>query len=168
MEEDMRRVLNSKFLAAAGLASALATFLPAGAVSAATTINDPTVASCLPTYCSAESITGTIGSHGSYAFPWEIQVGSDPGQCVRLETTSVQGGLDLEMVVVSPSGRLFRDNDGGVGNLSLVKIAPTEQGWYTVQVSAANGGAALVNFTLSYGRYSSFGNPNCATATPPL
>jgi hypothetical protein len=89
---------------------------------------------------------------------------------VRLETTKVLGdsGLNLEMVVVSPSGQVFRDDDGGAGNLSLVKIAPTEQGFYTVQVSTANGGAAAVNFRLRYGRYAVAGNPNCAAPTPPV
>ena len=38
-----------------------------------------------------------------------------------------------------------------------MKIAPTEQGFYTVQVSSFNGGAAAVNFELRYGRYASAG-----------
>jgi hypothetical protein len=170
MEENMGRLLNSKLYAAAGLASALATFLPAGPAGAATTINGVAVASCTTPNCSSALIIGTLTSHGSYAVPWVIQVASDPGQCVRLETTDVIGSdLNLEMVVVSPSGRVFRnDNISGTNNLSLVKIAPTEHGFYTVQVSGFNGGAAAVNFELRYGRYSSAGNPNCASPTPPL
>lgn len=103
-----------------------------------------------------------------YAFRWKIQAASDPGQCIRLETTAVLGnaGLNLEMVVVSPSGAVYRDEDGGLGNLPLVKIAPGEQGFYTVQVATANGGAAAVNFRLRYGRYASATNRNCASPTP--
>ena len=152
----MRRVLGALTLnlaaapamAAAGLTAALATFIPVGPAGAATTIN----ASQLGV---SDTIIGTLGSHGSYAIPWTIQVASDPGQCVRLEVAEVLGGsgLDLEMVVVSPAGRVFR-SDNAVGNrLPLVRIAPTEQGFYTVQVSTANGGAAAVNFKLLYGRF---------------
>ena len=155
-------------MAAAGLAATLATFAPVGSAGAATTINDLSVASCTGINCSSDTINGSLSSIGSYAVPWAIQVGSDPGQCVRLETTFVQGGLDLEMVVVSPSGAVYRDDDGGAGLLSLVKIAPTEKGWYTVQISSFNGGSAAVNFTLRYGRYSSATNPNCANPTPPV
>lgn len=155
-------------MAAAVVAATLAAFAPAMPAGAATTINDLTVASCTGARCSSEQITGSLGSFGSYAFPWEIQVGSDPGQCIRLETTDVQGGLNLEMVVVSPSGAVYRDDDGGVGNTSLVKIAPTEKGYYTVQVSSFDGGSAAVNFILRYGRYAAAGNPNCAAPTPPV
>jgi len=162
--------MSSKTMVAAGLAAALAAFVPAGPAGAATTINASKLGTCGTPNCASDTIIGTLGSHGTYAFPWTIQVASDPGQCVRLETTKVLGdsGLNLEMVVVSPSGQVFRDDDGGAGNLSLVKIAPTEQGFYTVQVSTANGGAAAVNFRLRYGRYAAAGNPNCAAPTPPV
>jgi hypothetical protein len=111
--------------------------------------------------CASDTIIGTLGSHGSYAFPSTIQVASDPGQCVRLHDTGVIGfpGLVLEVVVVSPSGRMFR---GGAANLGLAKIAPTERGFCTVQVSTPNGGAAALNFKLLHGRYASPTNPNCA------
>jgi hypothetical protein len=156
--------MSLRTMAAAGLTAALATFAPPGPADAATTINASQIGTCAtPNNCASDTIIGTLGSHGSYAFPWAIQVASDPGQCVRLETTEVLGssGSDLEMVVVSPSGRVFRDDNGGLGNLPLVKIAPTEQGFYTVQVSTANGGAAAVNFKLRYGRYASPLNLNC-------
>jgi hypothetical protein len=180
MEEDMRPVLGSRLqhdacpalrpgTLAAGFVAALAAFVPAGPAGAAT-INASTLGMCGTPNCASDTIIGALGSHGSYAFPWTIQVASDPDQCVRLETAKVLGnsGLNLEMVVVSPSGVVYRDDDGGAGNLSLVKITPTEQGFYTVQVSTANGGAAAVNFKLRYGRYASPTNPNCATPTPPV
>ena len=164
----MRRVLGALTLnlaaapamAAVGLTAALAAFIPVGSAGAATTIN----ASQLGV---SDTIIGTLGSHGSYAIPWTIQVASDPGQCVRLEVAQVLGGsgLDLEMVVVSPAGRVFR-SDNAVGNLPLVRIAPTEQGFYTVQVSTANGGAAAVNFKLLYGRFPS--TTSCSPATQAL
>ena len=147
-------------MAAAGLAAALATFIPIGPAGAATTINASQLGA-------SDTIIGTLGSHGSYAFPWTIQVASDPGQCVRLEVAEVLGGsgLDLEMVVVSPAGRVFR-NDNAVGNRPLIRIAPTEQGFYTVQISTANGGAAAVNLKLLYGRFASASS--CFPATQQL
>lgn len=150
----------SKTMSAAGLAAALAAFAPAGPAGATSTINASALGTCTAVNCASDTIIGTLGSHGSYAFPWTIQVASDPGQCVRLHTTEVIGvpGLTLEMVVVSPSGRVFR---GGGRNPGLVKISPSEQGFYTVQISTADGGAAAVNFKLRYGRYASPANPNC-------
>jgi hypothetical protein len=91
-------------------------------------------------------------------------VGAIANECVRLET--VFADSNLEMVAVSPSGQVFRDNNSGAGDLSLVKIAPAESGWYTVQVARSNGTPAAENFGLRYGRYSG-GNPNCASPTPP-
>jgi hypothetical protein len=92
-------------------------------------------------------------------------VGAEAGNCVRLETTG--SGADLEIVAVSPSGQVYRDDDGGAGNEALVKIAPAERGWYTVQVSTFNGAAVSTNFTLLYGRYGTASNVNCADPTPP-
>src|SRR4051794_4361638 len=117
-----------------------------------------------------ESISGSIGNQGGvFPFPWEIQVGANVGQCLRLETTSVDpSSTDLEMVVVSPSGQVYRNDDLATGNrLSLVKVSPAERGWYTVQVSTFDGRPVTANFTLRYGSYSG-GNPNCQTPTQPL
>ena len=156
-----------KMLAAIGFFSALTItvpLLPAGA----TTINDLSVRNCARERCSIESITGSIGNQaGVFPFPWEIQVGAESGNCVRLETTG-SGGVDLEIVAVSPSGQVYRDDDGGTGNEALVKIAPAERGWYTVQVSTFNGAAVSANFTLLYGRYGSAGNINCDAPTTPV
>ena len=133
---------------------------PAGA----TTINDTSVSTCTGANCSSERVIGSITTHGSFAIPWTIQVGAIAGECVRLETQLASS--DLEVVAVSPSGQVFRDDDGGTGNLSLVKISPAESGWYTVQVARFNGTPAAENFTLRYGRYSA-GNPNCSGPTAP-
>jgi hypothetical protein len=150
-------------LAAALLAAASTIFAPTGPASAST-INDLSVSTCTTNNCSSEIITGSLTTHGGFAIPWTIQVGANVRECLRLETTFASS--DLEMVVTSPSGLVFRDDDGGVGTLSLVKIASAEAGWHTVQISRFNGSAAAENFTLRYGRYSA-GNPNCAGATAP-
>ena len=131
----------SKTMSAAGLAAALAAFAPAGPAGATSTINASALGTCTAVNCASDTIIGTLGSHGSYAFPWTIQVASDPGKCVRLHTTEVIGvpGLTLEMVVVSPSGRVFR---GGGRNPGLVKISPSEQGFYQAAEIASDFGIA--------------------------
>jgi hypothetical protein len=130
----------------------------------ASTINDLSISTCTGDNCSSERLIGSITSHGPFTIPWAIQVGAIAGECVRLETQLASS--DLEVVAVSPSGQVFRDDNGGPGNLSLLKISPAESGWYTVQVSRANGTPAAENFTLRYGRYSA-GNPNCSGPTAP-
>ena len=148
------------------LASAFIGFVPAASASAATTINDISTSTFGTANCSSKSILGSIGNQSNaFAFPWVIQVGAGTGECIRLETTLAAVG-DLEIVAVSPSGTLFRDDDGGAGDLSLVKIASAEGGFYTVQISHFAGDAIDANFRLRYGRYSS-GNANCSSPTPP-
>ena len=98
----------------AGLASALATIRPGGAGWSRHHDQRRYGGVLHHTQLRSATIIGTLSSHGSYAIPWVIQVASDPGQCVRLEMTKVLGsGLNLEMVVVSPSGVVYRDDDGG-------------------------------------------------------
>jgi hypothetical protein len=141
-------------------ASAIAPAVPAGA----TTINDLSVSTCTSSNCSTDSIAGSLTTHGGFSIPWVIQVGANTGECLRLATTVTTS--DLEIVAISPSGQVFRDDDGGTGNLSLVKISPAEAGWYTVRVARFNGAPVAENFVMRYGRYVA-GNPNCAGATAP-
>jgi hypothetical protein len=151
-------------LLGAALLAASATFASAGSASAST-INDLSVSTCTTTNCSTDSIAGSITSHGGFSIPWVIQVGANGGECLRLATITTSS--DLEMVAVSPSGLIFRDDDGGDGNLSLLKIAPAEAGWYTVQVARFNGSPTAENFVMRYGRYSAASNPNCAAPNAP-
>ena len=156
--------LNRSHVLGAALLAASTTLAPAGLAGAAT-INDLSVSTCTSANCSTDSIAGSITTHGGFAIPWVIQVGANAGECLRLATTVTSS--DLEIVAVSPSGRVFRNDDGGGGSLSLVKIAPAEAGWYTVQVSQFSGTPVAENFVMRYGRYTSASNPNCSTPTPP-
>jgi hypothetical protein len=155
---DRSRVLGAALLAASAVTAPM---MPAGAH----TINSLPPSACNFNNCSAALIFGSITSHGSFSIPWEAQVGAIAGECLRLETTTADS--DLEIVAISPSGQVFSNDNGGAGNLSLVKIAPAESGWYTVRVARSNGTAAAENFILRYGRYTSASNPNCASPTPP-
>lgn len=136
-------------------------------------IFDDSVADCTGINCSSIRLPGTVGnsdpgSPQQNAEPFVLQVYSNAGQCLRLDV-SVQD-KDLEMVVVSPNGTVWRNDDRGPGNLKpLVAISNTpDQGWYTVQISRFNGAADYSNFVLLYGRYVSPTNPNCGTPTLPV
>lgn len=77
---------------------------------------------------------------------------------MRVEVT--QQVSDLEIVLVSPRGTFWRDDDGGVGLNPLVKANTPVRGWYTLPISSFNAAGSTGNFTAKYGRYNS-GNPNC-------
>ena len=105
-------------------------------------------------------------STNTQAIPFTAQVYSTGGECVRLQVTS-SGAIDEEIVFVSPTGDVWRDDDGGPGNFPLVKANTDVDGWYTVHVNDFAGGGGAAIFTLRYGRYNS-GNPNCSSPTPVL
>jgi hypothetical protein len=163
---DIIRINHARTLGAALLAAtaaAVALPVPAGA---STLVNDLSVSSCTSDNCSSETITGSLSMHGAFSIPWTLRMGAIAGECLRLET--VFADSDLEIVAVAPSGTAFRNDNGGAGNLSLVKIAPAESGWYTVRVGRFDGAPVAENFILRYGRYTSASNPNCASPTPPV
>jgi hypothetical protein len=162
---DIIRINHARTLGAALLAVSAAVVGPVEPARADTTVNDLSVSSCTAANCSSATITGSLTAHGTFSIPWTIKLVAVAGDCVRLETVFALS--DLEIVAVSPSGRAFRNDNGGAGNLSLVKIAPAESGFYTIRVARADGSVAgPENFDLSYGRYS-LSNPNCASPTPP-
>lgn len=105
-------------------------------------------------------------STNTQGIPFTAQVYSPGGECVRLEVTD-QGAQDLEIVLVSPTGLVWRDDDGAGNNRPLVKANTDADGWYTVHVSQFAGDCCATIFQLRYGRYNS-GNPNCGSPTPAL
>jgi hypothetical protein len=104
--------------------------------------------------------------------------GISPPNCLRLdvvsESTAAGGPADMEMVLVSPDGSVWRnDNRSAADKRPLIIVPrPPSQGWYTVQISLARGIAvppgSHFNADLSYGRYTSPENPNCRPATNEL
>jgi hypothetical protein len=72
------------------------------------------------------------------------------------------------MVLISPSGVIWRNNDRNAGDpRPLIKAITDINGWYTLQVSHFNGADVISDFTLRYGRYD-INNPNCFPETLPL
>ncbi len=100
--------------------------------------------------------------------PFIIQVQGGQGACTRLDV--LNQNADMEIVVVSPNGTVWR-NDDRPGSLRPLVVFPSGlAGWYTVQVSVYNGftGAPGVHYNadLAYGRYTGGANVNCANPTP--
>ena len=83
--------------------------------------------------------------------PFIVQVFSAGlNECLRLAVT-IQGA-DLEMTLVSPSGRTWQDDDSN-GALRPRIIARTDvRGWYTLMLSHFTGAATNADFALTVQR----------------
>jgi hypothetical protein len=128
---------------------------------------DP-INTCTTLTCQSSTFRGTYENINGLQQPFIAQLFAQPNECVRIEVTSQQ--TDLEMVLVSPDGTFWRDDNGGEGQEPLIKAvtAGEPDGWYTLQIShfAANGPSGGSDFTFRYGRYNP-DNPNCSGATTP-
>lgn len=121
---------------------------------------------CTGINCASQSINGTfVFDQFGQALPFTTQVYAEVASCLRLDVTSQQS--DLELVLVSPNGTVWRDDDTN-GNRPLIKVnGASARGWFTVQVSSYNGLGQPAGFVLRYGRYN-VGNPNCTNPTPAM
>ena len=113
-----------------------------------------TVDNCTTLNCRAVFLNG-ISQRNAFGdtVPFILQVFADENQCIRLDVTSQND--NMEIVLVSPSGLVWR-NDNFNGTRPLVTARANVKGYYTVQISQANG-VPLVNsvqlFRLAYGLY---------------
>jgi len=122
---------------------------------------------CTTINCSSQVLNGTYHSDAlGDRDPFILQIYSFGAECVRLDVTAQTH--DLEMVLISPTGRIWRNDDRSLTNLRpLIKAITDINGWYTLQVSHFAGADVVADFTVRYGRYDS-DNPNCSSATIPL
>lgn len=104
--------------------------------------------------------------------PFVVQLMSTPSHCTRFDVVSQN--TDTEIVVTSPDGTVWRNDDRAPGDLRPLVVIPagaSVPGWYTVQISRYNGVSTApgnhFDAQLVYGRYNGPGNPNCANPTPP-
>lgn len=101
------------------------------------------------------------------ALPYVEQFYLGPDDCVRIDLTAQSA--DLEAVLISPSGAVWRNDDRGGApkkrRFPLIKANADVGGWYTLEFSTFNGAGPSANFTFKFGRYAE-GNTNCATLTP--
>jgi hypothetical protein len=124
---------------------------------------------CTTANCGARVINGSYQQDSlNNANPFVIQVFAYANECLRIDVTSQ--AADLEAVLVSPNGIVYRNDDRtpGIDFRPLLKVTPTPvRGWYTLQISKFNGGQPFADFIFSYGRYNST-NPNCFGFTVPF
>jgi hypothetical protein len=150
-------------LATAG-AMAVSSLILATAGSARAQVLNDTLVNGSPVTASA-----LLAAGGGVSYPSVFGLRANIGECVRVEATSAT--FDAEFTVVGPDGQVYRDNNGGAGNLPLVKIggAP-DTGVYTLVINDFNGFAvASGTVTFTYARFTGgAGNVNCQPPTPPL
>jgi hypothetical protein len=123
---------------------------------------------CEEINCHARTVGGAVLAFGSNAYAWVGEFVAGNAQCVRFDVT--EQATDLEMIVISPNGAIFQNDDKGAGFCPLcplVKINPAPiGGWYTVRIGRSTGTAVDASFTMLISQYNP-GNPNCADPTPP-
>jgi hypothetical protein len=151
--------------------AAAAGFLLAAAAAQATPIVDFSVGTCTGANCDSIEFIGRVSGTASESSPWTVETfAGGSNECLRLQVLT-QGGsppVNLEMVVVSPNGLVYRNDNGGLAPCTtcpVVKILSTVRGNYSVSISQTQGSNANARFRFAYGRYNS-ANPNCANATP--
>ncbi len=173
-----RKVMSHKYaLPAAAVALLLSSPLASAGSVIWTAPNSCTTLNCGATLLHA-NITSSLSNPGGSVEPFIIQVHSSPQYCLRLDvvgqTTAAGGPADLEMVLVSPDGSVWRnDNRSASDQRPLIVVPrPPSQGWYTVHISLARGVAvppgSHFNADLAYSRYTSPTNPKCRPATNEL
>lgn len=126
--------------------------------------------SCTTINCKSAVLNGTYNFDSTdVPDPFTVQVFAFDRLCLRLEITTTDIPSDLEMVLVSPNGTVWRDDNSGSGLHPLIKADTTRAGtgWYTLHISQTDGLDPTTNFILRHGRYA-LPNTNCSSPTPPL
>ena len=127
------------------------------------------LSTCTTANCGSRVMNGTYQQDSlNNSNPFIMQVFAYAGECVRIDVTTQN--TDLEAVLVSPNGILYRNDDRVPGSdlRPLLKVAPTTvRGWYTLQISRFNGGQPAADFIVAYGRYN-LGNFNCSGVSLPF
>jgi hypothetical protein len=125
---------------------------------------------CTPTNCLAVVFT-SISEKNAFgdSVPFIIQVFAEPNECLRIDVFNESA--DQEIVLVSPSGAVWRNDDRASGdNRPLITAATDVKGYYTVQINQFTGNQAINTgqiFSFAYGRYV-LGNPgNCFNPAGP-
>jgi len=123
---------------------------------------------CTTLNCGAVVLNG-ISQRNAFgdSVPFVAQVFADVNQCMRLDVTSQTA--DMEIVLVSPSGRVWRNDDAN-GDRPLIKARGDAKGYYTLQINFFNGIPSVNSvqlFTLAYGLYVPGTPNNCPSLTSP-
>lgn len=150
------------------IASSLGVSLFSTEARAGSEIYDSTLSNCSTVNCSSIVFDGVTNRNNvNQAIPFTIPVYSSGNECMRLDVT--RQTIDLKAVLISPSGKVWINDDGGGNSRPLIKANTDVAGWYTLQLYFYNGAGPLGSnsFTLAYGLYNT-GNLNCSSPTTPL
>ena len=98
------------------------------------------------------------------ADPFVVEVVANANECLLLNVTFQEE--DLEATLVSPSGRIWTDDDGGPGTQPLIKAVTNTKGWHIFTLSHFAGNAVISDFAVSIQRLSP-ANAACSGPTPP-
>jgi len=96
--------------------------------------------------------------------PFVAQIFTSGAECVRIAVVSQ--GTDLEATLVSPTGRVWQDDDSGGSLRPLLKSITDVRGWYPLVVSNFAGSSVNADFTIDITRLPSTSSL-CTPATTP-
>ena len=96
--------------------------------------------------------------------PFVAQIFTSGAECLRIAVVSQ--GTDLEATLVSPTGRVWQDDDGGGSLRPLIKAVTDVRGWYPLMLSHFAGNSVNADFTIDITRLPST-SALCAPATAP-
>jgi hypothetical protein len=65
--------------------------------------------------------------------PFVAQVFTSGAECLRIAVVSQ--GQDLEATLISPTGRIWQDDDSGGSNRPLIRAITDVRGWYPLTLS---------------------------------
>jgi hypothetical protein len=139
---------------------------------AADLIFDPALNACTTLNCNAVILNGiSLKSSFGDSISYTSQVFAGAGECIRLDVFSESA--DMKMVLVSPSGTVWRNDDRSPGSdlRPLITAQADVKGYYTVQINFWNGNQAtntLQFFSLAYGRYVVGTSTNCPSVISPF
>ena len=95
--------------------------------------------------------------------PFIVQVFTTGNECLRIAVVA-QGAADLEATLVSPSGRVWQDDDSNGSLRPLIKAITDVRGWYPLMLAHYVGHATNENFSLDIERLAS-SNVRCSPPT---
>jgi hypothetical protein len=96
--------------------------------------------------------------------PFVAQVFTTGAECLRIAVVSQ--GTDLEATLVSPTGRVWQDDDGNGSLRPLIKAITDVRGWYPLVLSNFVGNSVNADFTIDMTRLPSTSSL-CAPVTAP-
>jgi hypothetical protein len=136
----------------------------------------PPPSKCTTINCESLLLRSTVNGKnsllGSPSNPWvgafHSRFNTKHKRCFRLEVTEQNG--DLAMSVADEWGKIYtNDNSGGCAGCPRIVIRDENYGVgpLVVLLNTPDGAPKNIPFTLVYGVYLSFSNPNCSHPTSP-